>query len=180
MLAPMGTRASSGEGVPPGSDASFLRAGSRALGRCGVNARRALCIGVVGAMFTAACTAGNGAASDRANGDGPATSATTTTEPAPTTLVPPDGKTSADRTLSFEREIIGELTPKSIVWSGTDRFIAQNMIYNHTISVYDRSYNRLALIPDTIRLADYGFAEYPGEYLGGPVEAAFTSDGRRS
>ena len=154
-----------------------------------MNARRALSIGVVGAMLAAACTLGNGDPSDRIDGAAAASSSTssttTTTKPVPTTttttttttLVPPDGKTAADRTLSLVHEVTGELTPKSVVWSGGDTFIAQNMVYSHTIGVYDRSYNRVALIPDTIRLADYGFAEYPNEYRGGPVEAAFTPDG---
>jgi YVTN family beta-propeller protein len=141
-------------------------------------------LGLAAAGSPAGCTLGDGAESDRAThrvDEMPAsTSSTTKVAPPPTTttLVPPDGKTAAERTLALEHTITGELTPKSVEWSGTDRFIAQNMIYSHTIGVYDRAYNRLALVPDTVRLADLGHPEHAGEHLGGPVEAAFSPDGR--
>jgi YVTN family beta-propeller protein len=79
--------------------------------------------------------------------------------------------------MTLEKEITGDLTPKSVVWSGGDRFFAQNMIYTHTIGVYDRAYERLALIADTVRLADFGYPQYPDSYQGGPVETDFTPDG---
>jgi YVTN family beta-propeller protein len=138
---------------------------------------------VVAALLAVSCTVGDGASSDRTDrrvsGNSSTTTTTTTAPPTPTTttLVPPDGKTAADRTLALEKEITGDLTPKSVVWSGGDRFFAQNMIYSHTIGVYDRAYNRVALIPDTVRLADFGYPQYPDSYQGGPVEAAFTPDG---
>ena len=102
---------------------------------------------------------------------------TTVTMP-PTTLVPDDGKTAADRTLGLLDHIGGDISPKSIEHSGTGRFIAQNMMYRHTITVYDRSFQLLATIPDTVDLARFGHAQQPGEWQGSPVEAAFTSDGR--
>lgn len=133
----------------------------------------------------AACTTGDGAASDRVDAAARReTTTTSTTAPAPpttttTTLVPADGKTAADRTMTLEHEISGDLTPKSVVWSGGDRFFAQNMIYTHTIGVYDRAYDRVALIPDTVNLAQFGYPQYTGaSYQGGPVEADFTPDGK--
>ena len=135
--------------------------------------------------MVASCTVGDGASSDRterrtASGSASTTSTTAKAPPTTTTttLVPPDGKTAADRSLTLEKEITGDLTPKSVVWSGGDRFFAQNMIYTHTIGVYDRSYQRLALIPDTVRLADFGYPQYPDSYQGGPVETDFTPDGK--
>ena len=145
---------------------------------------RVLAIGATAAALVASCTTGDGAASDRTGGPvstGKSTATTTTTTtptPTTTTLVPPDGKTAADRTLTLEKEITGDLTPKSVVWSGGDRFFAQNMIYSHTIGVYDRAFNRVALIPDTVRLSDFGFPQYPDTYQGGPVEIAFSPDGK--
>jgi YVTN family beta-propeller protein len=145
--------------------------------------RRCWAVGFVVALAATACTVGDGASSDRTDGRVSTNSSSTSTSTAPpttttTTLVPPDGKTAADRTLTLEHEITGDLTPKSVVWSGTDRFIAQNMVYTHTIGVYDRAYQRLALIPDTVRLADFGYPQYPDSYQGGPVEADFTADGK--
>jgi len=105
--------------------------------------------------------------------------ATTTLRPAPTTttLVPQDGLTAADRTLVEVETITGTISPKSVVASQEGLFFAQNMMYRHTVTVYDRDYTLVATVQDKIVLSDYGHADYPGEYLGSPVEAAFTSDG---
>jgi YVTN family beta-propeller protein len=147
-----------------------------------VSRRRWWPAALVVVFVAASCTVGDGAASDRIGAKvSSSSSSTSTSTVAPTTttttLVPPDGKTAADRTLTLEQEISGDLTPKSVVWSGRDRFFAQNMVYTHTIGVYDRAYQRVALIPDTVRLADFGFPQYPDTYQGGPVEADFTGDG---
>jgi YVTN family beta-propeller protein len=75
-------------------------------------------------------------------------------------------------------EIGGDISPKSVVASGQGLFFAQNMMYRHTVTVYDRSFQLVATIPDTVVLSDYGHAEFQGEFQGAPVEAAFTSDGR--
>ena len=106
---------------------------------------------------------------------------TTTTLPpttTTTTLVPADGLTAAERTLTEIETISGGLSAKSVVTSGDGLFFAQNMMYRHTISVFDRDYELLATIPDEVTPADFGHGEdFPGTYLGSPVEAAFTSDG---
>ncbi|HEY9349336.1 MAG TPA: YncE family protein [Acidothermales bacterium] len=75
-------------------------------------------------------------------------------------------------------EIGGDISPKSVVASGKGLFFAQNMMYRHTVTVYDRSFQLVATIPDTVVLSNYGHAEFQGEFQGAPVEAAFTSDGR--
>lgn len=63
--------------------------------------------------------------------------------------------------------------------SGEGLFAAQNMMYRHTITIYDKNGNRKAKIRDAVNLKDFGFSEYANEnYLGGPVEAAFTKDGQ--
>lgn len=109
------------------------------------------------------------------------TTTTTTTTTAPTTttttLVPPDGLTAAERVLVATETIAGGISPKSVVASQVGTFVAQNMMYRHTITIYDRSFGLLATIDDTITPADFGFAEFEGEVAGSPVEAAFTSDG---
>lgn len=105
------------------------------------------------------------------------TTSTTTTTTTTTTLVPPDGLTAAERTLEQVTVIGGTISPKSVVASGTGLFFAQNMMYRHTVTVYDRSYELVATIPDDVDLGALGFAGYEGRYQGAPVEAAFTSDG---
>lgn len=73
--------------------------------------------------------------------------------------------------------ITGGLTPKSVVHSGKGLFFAQNMMYSHTITVYDRNYGLVKTIPDRITLTDFGYPEYPGTQQGSPVEVAFSHGG---
>lgn len=109
------------------------------------------------------------------------TAATTSTAPsAPVTTALDDGLAAADRRLVKTHVITGGLTPKSVVASGAGHFVAQNMMYSHTINVYDRNFAKVATIDDRVTLADWGFTGYSGTQQGGPVEAAFSPDGRHA
>jgi YVTN family beta-propeller protein len=79
--------------------------------------------------------------------------------------------------LHLRQTIGGRISPKSVVASGRGLVFAQNMIYTHTITVYDRRGRLVKTIPDAVRLRRFG---YPGSgwVHGGPVEAAFSPDGR--
>ena len=97
---------------------------------------------------------------------------TATTEPTTTTAVPSD-----ERTLELVEDLSGDLASKSVVASGAGLYFAQNMMYRHTISVFNADRELIATIPDTVDLAAFGF-DYPtGDYKGAPVEAAFSPDG---
>ncbi len=107
--------------------------------------------------------------SDSGDSGGTATTSTTTTTAPPR---PP-----AD-TLTMEKftRITGDLSPKSVVASGTGLVTAQNMMYRHTVTAYDADGNLVATVPDTVRLSDFGI-DKEGEFEGAPVEAAFMPDG---
>ena len=119
-----------------------------------------------------------------ANGENSrAPAATSTSFPNPTisTLVPLDGKRSDERTLTLVDTIANDnLQPKSIVHSGTGLFFAQNMMYRHNISVFDRQSNLIATIDDKVDLKDFGVevADKSSVVRGSPVEAAFSSDAK--
>jgi YVTN family beta-propeller protein len=72
--------------------------------------------------------------------------------------------------------ISGDISPKSVVASGTGIVTAQNMMYRHTVTAYDADGTPLATVPDRVTLSDFGI-DKPGEYQGAPVEAAFVRDG---
>ncbi len=76
------------------------------------------------------------------------------------------------------KRILGPLNPKSVVASGTGLFFAQNMMYLHTIAVYDREHRLVATIKDTVDLGAFKVPGRTGTVKGGPVEAAFTPDAR--
>lgn len=80
--------------------------------------------------------------------------------------------------MELKKTIEGGISPKSIAYSGKDLFFAQNMMYGHTITVYDRNYDLVKTISDSVRLADFGYSNFPGEQQGAPVEAAFSEGGK--
>jgi YVTN family beta-propeller protein len=85
---------------------------------------------------------------------------------------------AATTKLTLEKTITGHLDEKSVDSSGHGLFFAQNMMYLHTINVYDESGKLLKIIPDTVNLSAMGYPQYPGLYKGAPVEAAFSPDGK--
>lgn len=90
-------------------------------------------------------------------------------------IQPPDS-----HTLSLKEDITGEIRPKSIGHSGTGRFFAQNMMYRHSITVYDRNYELIRTISDRVNFSDYPVSSYSGKAEGSPVEIAFSSDGKKA
>ena len=119
-----------------------------------------------------------------ANGESskaPAATSTSFPNPTTSTLVPPDGKRSDERTLTLVDTIANDnLQPKSIVHSGTGLFFAQNMMYRHNISVFDRQSNLIATIDDKVDLKDFGVevADRSSVVRGSPVEATFSPDAK--
>lgn len=72
----------------------------------------------------------------------------------------------------------GDISPKSVDASDTGLVFAQNMMYRHTVTVYDSSGDLVKTIPDTVDMSDFGIPGHPGITHGAPVEAAFTPDSR--
>jgi len=66
----------------------------------------------------------------------------------------------------------GQISPKSVISTGNGLVFAQNMMYNHTVTVYDRDGKLLATIPDAVDLSAFGVDGHPGTSKGAPVEAA--------
>jgi DNA-binding beta-propeller fold protein YncE len=122
------------------------------------------------------CGAGDGPAGDPAAGVARATAPARTAAPAPAHAP----ATPADRRrLRLRATFGGPISPKSVAASATGLVLAQNMMYRHTVTVYDaRRLRLLRTIPDTVRLSRLGWPSYPGEQRGAPVEAAFAPGGR--
>lgn len=74
--------------------------------------------------------------------------------------------------------IAGNISPKSVVHSGQGLFFAQNMMYRHTITVYNRQHKLVKTIPDRVNLSKYGYAQFKGTFRGAPVETSFSHDGK--
>jgi YVTN family beta-propeller protein len=95
----------------------------------------------------------------------------------PLKRVPP-GPPSDQRRLSLKTTIAGHISPKSVASSDTGLVFAQNMMYTHTVTVYDSQGRLVKTIPDTVDMSRFGYPGHPGVTHGAPVEAAFTPDAR--
>jgi YVTN family beta-propeller protein len=96
----------------------------------------------------------------------------------PPTTVPPR-LPSGQLRMKKVRTIRGNISPKSVDASGHGLVFAQNMIYNHTITVYDENGALVKTIPDTVDLSKFGVGA-PGVVKGGPVELAFSPDSTKA
>jgi len=88
------------------------------------------------------------------------------------------GPPSDRRRLSLLETITGHISPKSVAASDTGLVVAQNMMYTHTVTVYDGHGRLVKTIPDTVDMSQFGIPGHPGISHGAPVEAAFTPDAR--
>ncbi len=105
----------------------------------------------------------------------PSTATTTTSTTEPPTTIPPIP--NDQRTLDHVADLTGDLASKSVVASQFGLYIAQNMMYRHTITVFDADKSLVATVPDSVDLAALGHPVPSGTYRGAPVEAAFDSTG---
>lgn len=86
---------------------------------------------------------------------------------------------SQDTRMSLVKTLSGNLSPKSVLSSGSGLVSAHNMMYNHTVSIFDaNSMELLSTVKDSVDLKSFGFSKYSGDYRGAPVEGAFSPDGK--
>ena len=124
-------------------------------------------------------------------GQGPSSTAapeTTTTAPiqveVPAPALEPDRAqgepASSGRSGLVRVQILGgeSMSPKSVVASPHGVVFAQNMMYRHSISVFDAQGALVRTIPDSVDLSSYGIDGHPGTSKGAPVEMAFSPDGK--
>ena len=83
-----------------------------------------------------------------------------------------------DSSLYLVKTISGKISPKSVVHNGNGVFYAQNMMYRHTVTVYNRSFDLVKTIKDQVNLKDFGFNLYTSSVKGGPVECDFSHNGK--
>jgi YVTN family beta-propeller protein len=131
---------------------------------------------LVGAMIALVVTHGSGPSTKASATPKPTVATTTTSTTSPFHHVPP-GPPTDQRTMSLLTTIAGPISPKSVDASDTGLVFAQNMMYRHSMTVYNSAGTLVTTIPDTVNLGALGV---PGgaTVQGAPVEAAFTPDAR--
>jgi YVTN family beta-propeller protein len=75
--------------------------------------------------------------------------------------------------------INGAISPKSVSASNSGLVSAHNMMYRHSVTIYDaQSMELQATVSDSVSLSNFGYSKYSGNYKGAPVEGAFSPDGK--
>ena len=86
---------------------------------------------------------------------------------------------SQDTRMTLVKTLSGNLSPKSVLSSGAGLISAHNMMYNHTVTIYDsKTMELVSTVKDSVDLKSFGFSKYSGNYRGAPVEGAFSPDGK--
>jgi YVTN family beta-propeller protein len=83
---------------------------------------------------------------------------------------------AVDRPLTLLKTVTGDISPKSVVATDSGLVFAQNMMYRHTMTVYDQSGSLVKTIPDSVDLARFGYPGHAGLSKGAPVEGAVSPD----
>jgi YVTN family beta-propeller protein len=81
-------------------------------------------------------------------------------------LYDPIPEPASNGLLVADSTVRGEISPKSVVATGTGLVLAQNMMYQHSVTVYGRDGTLLSTISDRV-----------GQQQGAPVEMAMAVDG---
>ncbi len=91
----------------------------------------------------------------------------------------PAGATNDQTKMVLLNTINGAISPKSVSASNNGLVSAHNMMYRHSVTIYDAQNMELqATVSDSVQLADFGYTKYSGNYKGAPVEGAFSPDGK--
>ena len=86
--------------------------------------------------------------------------------------------TIAEKKMRLVKTITGNIAPKSVRASGFGLVSAHNMMYRHSVTIYDSAKMELiATVPDQVNLKDFGFTKYLSSVKGSPVEGAYSPDG---
>jgi len=77
------------------------------------------------------------------------------------------------------KTIDGSIAPKSVRASNDGIVSAHNMMYKHSVTIYDaKTFELLKTIPDSVSLKDFGFSKSSSIFRGAPVEGSFSPDGK--
>ena len=81
--------------------------------------------------------------------------------------------------MSLVKTINGSISPKSVRSSGTGIVSAHNMMYRHSVTIYDaNTFELIKTISDSVKLSKFGYSKYSSVYKGAPVEGAYSPDGQ--
>ena len=96
------------------------------------------------------------------------------------TSLPINASATTDQTkLTLIKTITGAIAPKSVQASGNGLVSAHNMMYRHSVTIYDAETLELkSTVADSVELSKFGYKKYSGAYKGAPRIPELTSTQR--
>lgn len=86
---------------------------------------------------------------------------------------------TSDTTMTLVKTITGAISPKSVRSSGTGLVSAHNMMYKHSVTIYDAAnFELIRTVSDSVQLSKFGYSKYSSIFRGAPVEGAYSPDGK--
>ncbi|PHX66565.1 MAG: hypothetical protein CK518_03640 [Actinobacteria bacterium] len=86
---------------------------------------------------------------------------------------------TSDTTMTLVKTITGAISPKSVRSSGTGLVSAHNMMYKHSVTIYDAAnFDLIRTVSDSVQLSKFGYSKYSSIFRGAPVEGAYSPDGK--
>ena len=96
-----------------------------------------------------------------------------------TSLLPAHASDIAETKMKLVKTFTGSLSPKSVAASQTGLVSAHNMMYSHTVSIFNSETLELKkTVRDTLDFEALGIPGFTGKYKGSPVEGAYSPDGK--
>lgn len=86
---------------------------------------------------------------------------------------------SSESKMLLVKTITGNISPKSVKSSGTGLVSAHNMMYQHSVTIYDSTtFELIKTVSDSVQLSKFGASKYSSIFKGAPVEGAYSPDGQ--
>ena len=83
----------------------------------------------------------------------------------------------AESKMQLIKTFTGSLSPKSVTASQSGLVSAHNMMYQHSVTIFDsRSLELVTTVKDSVSLSALGLPGFSGTYKGAPVEGAYSPD----
>lgn len=95
------------------------------------------------------------------------------------TLAQPAHAEVSTPSMKLIHTINGSIAPKSVRSSADGVVSAHNMMYRHSVTVYDaNTFELMHTVSDSVSLKEFGYSKNSGAYKGAPVEGTFSPDGK--
>ena len=96
-----------------------------------------------------------------------------------TSVTPSQASDVAESKMKLVKTFTGSLSPKSVAASQNGLVSAHNMMYSHSVSLFDsQSLELVKTVKDSVDFKVLGVAGFSGKHRGAPVEGAYSPDGK--